>query len=139
MVPVTGWSGVTHPDSATLSVSAILRAMVSVLETCAALLAARATLFPGAAGTALALLALLVVPASVGVMSLAWTVVLCLLANACHPAGGLLGVTCAPGAALMPGPELAPGLAQGLPNRIKHSPLHHGCKRTYVRAVRAGN
>lgn len=97
-------AGMTHPDSATLSVSAILRAIVSVLEICAALAAADATLCV-AAGALLALLALLKLLASVGVMILAWTVVLCLLANACHPAGGLLGVTCAAGPAIMPCPR----------------------------------
>ena len=54
--------------------SAILRAIVSVLEICAALAAADATLFRGAGGAMLALLALLVLVvllASVGVMTLA--------------------------------------------------------------------
>ena len=96
-----------QPESATLSVSAILRAIVSVLEICAALAAADATLFRGAAGAVLALLLLLALLTRVGVMTLAWTVVLCLLANACQPAGGLLGVTCTAVVATMPRPELA--------------------------------
>ena len=80
----------THPDRAALSVLAILRAIVSVLVISAALLAVEAMLCE-AAGAALVLL---VLPASVGVMTIERAVVLCMLANACQPAGGLLGVTC---------------------------------------------
>ncbi len=86
--------GMAHPDSATLKVLAILRAIGSVLKTCAALLTTEGALVRGAAGAVLALAATLVLLASVGVITLASTVVLCLLAKACQPAGGLVGVTC---------------------------------------------
>ena len=80
-----------HPDSAALSVSAILRAMASVPETCAASLAVAATAdaFAEGAGAAAEALA-----ARVGVMTRACRVVLCWLLKVCQPGGGLLGVAC---------------------------------------------
>lgn len=80
-----------YPDSAALSVSAILRAMASVPETCAASLAVAATadVFAEGAGAAAEALA-----ARVGVMTRACRVALCWLLKVCQPGGGLLGVAC---------------------------------------------
>ena len=71
--------------------SAILRAMASVPETCAASLAVSATavMFAEGAGAAAEALA-----ACVGVMTRACRVALCRLLKVCQPCGGLLGVAC---------------------------------------------
>ena len=82
-----------HPESAALSVSAILRAMVSVLVICALALA-RAPAVAATAPTGPVAGAAAAPLPRVGVMMLAaCAVVLRRLLKACQPAGGLTGVT----------------------------------------------